>query len=140
LITIGEKETAAMAKDPTPHFEIPTDMRALAEKSVEQARKAFDTFISAAHGAATAFEHQATAVKAGSEDVRQRAMTFAEQNVNASFEFAQKLVRAKDLQEMIKLQTEYAKTQMQTLSEQAKELGETTAQSVQKAAKPKTGS
>ena len=129
-----------MAKDPTQHFEIPTDMRAFAEKSVEQARKAFDSFISAAHGAATALEHQASAMRSGSDDIRQRAMSFAEQNVNASFEFAQRLVRAKDLQEVIKLQTDYVKSQMQTLSEQAKELGAAASQAAQKAARPKGGS
>ena len=31
-----------MAKEGTPRFEIPADMRALAEKSVEQAKQAFD--------------------------------------------------------------------------------------------------
>jgi hypothetical protein len=37
-----------MAKSGTASFEIPAEMRAIAEKSVEQARQAFDTFISAA--------------------------------------------------------------------------------------------
>jgi hypothetical protein len=37
-------------------FEVPPEMRALAEKSVEQARQAFDGFISAAHQAMSAFE------------------------------------------------------------------------------------
>ena len=35
----------------TPNFEVPPDMRAFAEKSVEQARVAFDSFISAAQRA-----------------------------------------------------------------------------------------
>ncbi len=39
-------------------FEVPPEMRALAEKSVEQARQAFDGFISAAHQAVSAFEGQ----------------------------------------------------------------------------------
>ena len=34
-------------------FEIPSEMRAFAEKSVEQAKQAFDGFISAAHQAVT---------------------------------------------------------------------------------------
>ncbi|MGB8176146.1 MAG: phasin, partial [Pseudolabrys sp.] len=37
-----------MAKEGNADFEIPADMRALAEKSVEQAKQAFDIFISAA--------------------------------------------------------------------------------------------
>ena len=42
-----------MAKQSSTNFEIPAEMRAIAEKSVEQARQAFDTFISAAQQAAT---------------------------------------------------------------------------------------
>ncbi len=124
-----------MAKDPSQFFEIPNEMRTFAENSVEQARKAFDSFMSAAHGTATALEGQAAAVRKGSEDVRQRAMAFAEQNVTASFEFAHRLVRAKDLQEVIALQTEYVKAQIKTLTDQAKELGEAAAQAAKDASK-----
>src|SRR5208282_3391653 len=118
-------------------FEIPSDMRAFAEKSVEQARKAFDSFMSAAYGTATALEGQAAAVRKGSEDVRQRAMAFAEQNVTSSFEFAHRLVRVKDLQEVIALQTEYVKAQIKALSDQAKELGEAAAQAAKEATRPR---
>src|SRR5262249_57690457 len=40
-------------------FEVPPEMRAFAEKSVEQARQAVDGFISAAHQAMSAFTPQA---------------------------------------------------------------------------------
>ena len=69
------------------------------------------------------FEGQAESFRQGSDDVRRRAMTFAEQNVDASFEFAQRLVRAKDVQEVVRLQTEFVQSQMRALTEQAKELG-----------------
>ncbi|MGP0091151.1 MAG: phasin family protein [Xanthobacteraceae bacterium] len=117
------------------HFEIPTDMHAFAEKSVEQARKAFDTFVSAAYGTATAFEGRAAAVRKGSEDLRQRAMAFAEQNVASSFDFANRLVNARDLPEIIHVQSEYVKAQMQVLAEQARELGETASQTARNATK-----
>lgn len=116
-------------------FEIPTDMHAFAEKSVEQARRAFDTFVSAAYGTATAFEGRAAAVRKGSEDLRQRAMAFAEQNVASSFDFADRLVHAKDLPEIMHVQSEYVKAQMQALAEQAKELGETATQTARNATK-----
>ena len=47
----------------------------------------------------------------------------AERNVANSFDFAQKIVRAKDVQEVMRLQTEFVKAQMEALSEQARELG-----------------
>jgi len=117
------------------HFEIPTDMHALTERSVEQARRAFDTFVSAAYGTATAFEDRAAAVRKGSEDLRQRAMTFAEQNVASSFDFAHRLVHARDLPELIQVQSEFMKAQMQVLAEQARELGETASQTARNATK-----
>jgi len=40
-----------MAMAASDRFEVPPEMRAFAEKSVEQARQAFDGFISAAHQA-----------------------------------------------------------------------------------------
>jgi phasin len=110
----------------TERFEIPQEMRAFAEKSVEQARQAFDGFISAAHRAVSAFEGQAESARRGAKDVTEKAMGFAESNINSSFDFAQKLVQARNVDDVLKLQADYIKTQMETLAEQAKELGETT--------------
>ena len=88
-------------------FEIPPEMRAFAEKSVEQARQAFDGFISAAHNAVAAFEGQAETARKGAKDVTEKAMIFAQQNVANSFELAQQMMRAKDVQEVLQLQAEY---------------------------------
>jgi phasin len=107
-------------------FQIPPEMRAFAEKSVEQARQAFDGFMSAAQRTVSTFEGQATAARKGAKDVSEKAFDFAEKNIASSFDFAQKLVRAKDVKEMLELQGTYVKTQMQVLAEQARELGETT--------------
>jgi phasin len=107
-------------------FQIPPEMRAIAEKSVEQAKQAVEGFISAAQRTASALEGQAETARKGAKDVSGKAMGFVEQNVATSFDFAQKLVRAKDVQEMLELQASYIKTQMQALSEQAKELGQST--------------
>jgi phasin len=107
-------------------FQIPPEMRAFAEKSVEQARQAFDGFITAAQRTVSTLEGQATAAQKGARDVRAKAMDFAEQNIASSFDFAQKLLRAKDMKEMLELQGSYVKAQMQVLTEQARELGEAT--------------
>jgi phasin len=121
----------------TDRFDVPPEMRALAEKSVEQARQAFDGFISAVHHAVNTLEGQAQTARQGAKDVTGKAMTFAEQNVASSFEFAQQLVRAKDIQDVMKLQADYIKQQMQAFSEQAKELGEGTTKAAKEAATPK---
>ena len=120
----------------TERFEIPPEMRAIAERSVEQARQAFEGFISAAQRAMSAFEGQAESARQGAKDVTEKAMTFAERNTG-SFDFAQRLVQAKDVEEVMKLQANYIKTQMQVLAEQAKELGESTSKVARDAAKSK---
>jgi hypothetical protein len=84
-------QEGVMAKEGTPRFEIPADMRAFAEKSVEQARQAFDIFISAAQHAVSTAENQAATMQNGAKEVGELAMGFAERNMTSSFEFAQRL-------------------------------------------------
>ena len=128
-----------MAKDPfgMGGFEIPTDVRSFAEQSVEQARRAFEGFITASQKAASAFEGQASVAQSSVKDLRQRSMMFAERNMASSFEFAQKLVHASNPEEFMKLQTEFVKSQIQALTEQAQELGQSVTKAAMDASKPK---
>jgi hypothetical protein len=48
----------------------------------------------------------------------------ATQNVTATFAFVQKLSQAKNFQDVVKIQTEFMETQMNSFNEQAKILGE----------------
>lgn len=104
-------------------YEIPNEMRDFADKSVEQARKAFDGFLDAAYKASNTVENQANTAQDNMRAVAGAAVTFAEQNVSASFAYAQKLVRATSLEEMLKIQAEFAKAQIETLTKQVKEMG-----------------
>ena len=65
-------------------------------------------------------------------------MEYAEKNVAATFDFAQRLMRAKDAAEVMRLQSEYLGRQMQALSAQVQELGQSAAKIVVDAAKPKS--
>jgi phasin len=125
-----------MAKE-TVGYEVPAQVREMAEKSVDQAKKAFDGFISQAQKAVTAAEGQASAVQAGAKDFNTKALSFAEANVAASFDFAQKLVAAKDVSEIVKLQTEFLQAQMKSMGDQAKELSASATKAMTDAAKPK---
>jgi phasin len=118
-------------------FEVPPELRTFAERSVEQARQAFDGFISAAHQAMSAFEGQAETARKGARDVSEKAVTFAERNMTSAFEFAHDLVRARDLQEVLRLQADYIRRQMEALTEQAREVGESTSKAAKDAAAPK---
>jgi len=111
-----------MAKEGSGNFEIPAEMRAFAEKSMEQAKQAFSSFISAAQHAVHTAETQAASARTGAKEVGEMAVDFTKRNIASSFEFAEKLVRAKDAQELAALHTDYVKTQIAALTEQAKEL------------------
>src|SRR5438270_13983873 len=98
------------------HFQMPPDMRTFAEKSIDQAKQAFDGFISAAQEAVSAFEGHAETARKGARTVAEKAISFAEQNIAKSFELAQQLLRAKDVQEVMKLQGDFIRNQMQVLT------------------------
>lgn len=123
-----------MAKDSFEQFGMPSEMRAFAEQGVAQARKAFDGFIEAANHAMGQMQGHAQAAT----EIAHKSMSYAEQNVAATFDFAQRLMQAKDPAELMGLQSEYLSRQMQALSTQVQELGQSAAKIVVDAAKPKT--
>ena len=103
-----------------PNYEVPTEMRDFAEKSVDQARKAFDSFIGAARRTAATVQGSTEVARSNAQDVTTRGFEYAEQNVNAAFDLAQKLVRAKDLQEAMQHQAEFVRSQFAAIQAQAK--------------------
>lgn len=129
---------------PKTPYEVPPEMREFAERSVEQARKAFDGFIGAAQKAVDTAHGSAESARVNTHDVARKAISYAETNVAAAFDLAQKLVQSKDLTEVMTHQSEFMKAQMAALQSQLKEIGAAaqdvatkTAETVAKAAKPK---
>ena len=111
-----------MAQDNT-NYEIPTEMRDFAEKSVEQARKAFDGFMGAAQRTVDTLEDSTSSAQANTTDWTRKTFSYAEQNISAAFEHAQRLVRAKDVQEAMQLQSEFVRSQFAALQDQMKDFG-----------------
>ena len=106
-------------------------MRAMAERSVEQAKLAFNSYIQAAQEAVSTFEQWGKASQVGAQGISKKAISFAERNVVSAFEFAQKIVQAKDIQELVRMQTEFVQSQIRVLNEQVKELGEATTEAAE---------
>ncbi len=104
-------------------FEIPDQMRDVADKSVEQARRAFDQFIDATQKAVAKAEGSASSIREGAADVNRQALAFVEENIAASFDLAQKLVRAHTVEEVTAVQQEFLRRRMEALAEQGKALG-----------------
>jgi phasin len=127
-----------MSDEVRDRFEIPKEMRSMAEASVEQARKAFEKFVTAAQTTADTIEERNATVRAGARDVSSKAIAHAEQNVQASLDHAESLLKAKDLPEVMRLHSEYVQSQMRALAEQASEMGQLVGKVAMDAAKPKT--
>ncbi|MCI4677182.1 phasin [Rhodoblastus acidophilus] len=106
------------------NLEIPAEVREFAEKTVDQARKAFDSFVAAAQKATSQSEAAAESMATNAKEVSSKAIGFAEANVKAAFDLADKLVHAKDPKEILTIQSEFLKAQVASVQEQAKELGE----------------
>src|SRR4051812_44848866 len=75
-----------------PKLEVPAELRDLAEKTIDQAEKAFGMFFDAANKSVTSMASPGT-------EMSKQALSFTEQNMKAAFEHARKLVHATDLQQ-----------------------------------------
>jgi phasin len=126
-----------MSEDQHDRFEIPKEMRSMAEASLDQARKAFEKFVSSAQATAGTIEERGATVRAGAKDFGAKAISYAEKNVQASLDYAQALLHAKDLTEVMRLHGEYVQAQMRSLAEQASEMGQIVSRAAMDAAKPK---
>jgi phasin len=127
-----------MAKEPFEQFAMPNEVRAFVEQSVSQARVAFDGIAQAANQAVSQWHGHAQAARAGASEIAHKSMAYAEQNMATTFDFAQKLMHAKDPTEVLRLQSEYVNLQMRALTTQAQELGQSAAKIVMDAAKQKS--
>jgi phasin len=126
-----------MSEPEREHFEIPKEMRSMAETSFDQARKAFEKFVATAQQTAGSIEERGATVRAGAKEISSKAIANAEKNVQASLDYAQSLVHAKDLTEVMRLHSEYVQGQMRSLAEQAGEMGQIVSRAAVEATKPK---
>ena len=108
--------------------EIPTDVRKMTEQSMQQVRTAIDSHL-------RFFQRAVPGNVMGGNELSNKVLNYAQRNVQNAFEFAQKLVQVKDVQELVKLQTEFIQSQMQAMTEQVKDLSETSTKAVMDAVK-----
>ena len=118
----------------TMEFEIPSTVRDLASKSVDQAREAYNRFLEAARQAHDVVMKSSDVITSGAREINQKAVKYTEANLQANFELAQRLVHAKDIKEALDIQNQFARQQMESFAQQAQELTRLVAQSAQKAA------
>ncbi len=83
-----------MSDEGRDRFEIPKDMRSMAEVSFNQARQAFEKFLAGAQQTAGAIEERGATVRAGAKSSA-KAMSYVQKNVQASLDYAQALLHAR---------------------------------------------
>jgi len=105
-------------------FNIPDQLRQAAEQSVQQAKKAVEQFMDATQTAVAKAEGSSKMLPQSVVDVNLQALAFIEENLAASFELAQNLVRARTLEEVAALQQEFIQRQATAVAEQEVSLGE----------------
>ena len=120
-------------------FEIPQQMRDLAERNIEQARMAYDQFMGAMNQAMGMWAQAipGNGMTAGFKRVQDRATMFAKQNAEAAFALASDLANAKDVQQVLTLQSRFAQSQMQSYAMQAQDLGRLIMEAMQRATEPR---
>lgn len=100
------------------NFQVPIEIREYMQKSIGQARGAFETFSRAAKSAVNSIE---STLPAGVKEASDKAFSYSEANVYAAFNLAQKLTQAEDPAECLRLQSEFMKAQSEALQAQAKD-------------------
>jgi phasin len=106
-------------------FEIPRELRQLAEENVERARKLYLQFMEGVSQAMNAWSPPSSnAAASGFNEVRERAAKFAQENADAAFSLAREVAQARDLQELVTLQTRYVQSQMKWYAQQTQEFGQ----------------
>jgi phasin len=104
-------------------FDIPDQMRNAADQSVAQAKQAFDQFMDATQKAVAQAEGSAKQMRDDAAEMSRQTLAYIEENIAASFDMAQRLVRARSVEEVAAIQQEFMRSQMAAASEQGKGLG-----------------
>ena len=114
-------------------FEIPQNMRELAEQSLEQAKTAYNQFMETSRNAQEVLEQSSDTMTSSAKEVQQKAIEYAEANMQAGFDLANKLVLAKDMMEALQIQSTYTRQQMESYTRQVQELSSLMASAAKKA-------
>jgi phasin len=118
---------AVMQSEPqltvAPAEEIQQSFRSALEKGVVESRAAFAKAKSAADETANAFEVSMAAAKDGALAINVKAFETLRMNADANFNFLKAMFAVKSLPELITLQTEFARKQVETIAGQTKDLG-----------------
>ena len=101
---------------------IPESVRAMAEKAVDQSHKAYERSMDALDASVATVERTFDAAGQGAVAFNRKFIDIAQRNVNSGFDLAKSLAGAKNVSEMVALQTAYWQKLLSTMTSQAEEV------------------
>ena len=106
-----------------PAAEIQQSVRSALEKGVVESRAAFAKAKTAADETVSAFEVSFAAAKDGALAINAKAFEALRANADANFDFLKAVFAVKSLPDLVTLQTEFARKQVETITGQSKDFG-----------------
>jgi phasin len=122
IIPLFELPKFDLPKFDMPKFEVPAAFREIAEKSVAQAKDAYEKVKVATEEATDLIEDTYTTAVKGTVDYNLKVIEAARANANAAFDFASELIGVKSLSEVVELTTAHTRKQFEAVTEQTKQL------------------
>jgi hypothetical protein len=116
--------------------EMPDSVRNIMKTSIEQARKAFEVFVGAGQKALTNIEGPATTDSM--KQLNEKIADFTKLNAEANFRLAMKLADAREIGDVLKIQSQHAQELMENYSKQLEELRELTVKIMKESAQAAT--
>jgi len=101
---------------------VPESVRALAEKTVNQSREAYERGKDALEEAIDALERSFDAAGQGATAFNRKMIDLAQRNLNSAFDLAKSLAGAKNLGEIVELQSAFIRHQFDVFANQASEV------------------
>jgi phasin len=102
--------------------EATTAFREMAEKGIVQAKENYAKMKSAAEEATGILEHTYANASKGAADYGLKVIEAARTNSNAAFDYATELLGARTLAQMVEISTAHTRKQIESMTEQAREL------------------
>ena len=116
------------AKDSQGEFsaesEIPKPLRQMAQDSVATARQTANEFSAVLDGARDQATRTQGEIAASAIELQAAAYGMAEDNISKGLDMAMRMARASDLEELLRLQSEFTNTQIDAFQRQAEQIGQ----------------
>ena len=119
-----------------PVEEIQQSFRSALQKGVLESHAAFTKAKTAADEAASAYEVSFAAAKDGALAINAKALEALRANADANFDFLKSVFAAKSLSDVITLQSEFARKQVETMTNQTRDIGALTQKAMADAVEP----